>query len=215
MGRIDGAALRLARERSGLTQAELADRAGVSRQIVVTVETGRHAPSVDAALRLARTLGTSVEELFAATVELFDSVVGRVSEGDLVVAGRVAGRVVVHRIDEQGASAGAWMVPDGVIDRALRLFPGGSSEGLVVVGCDPALGVAGSLLHGLGPRRLVPVSASTDVAIEALHAGRCHGVVVHGPEGLLPTAPCAVRRWHLARWQVGLAVSPTPQADNC
>ena len=52
---------RLAR---GLTQAELAARAGVSRQLVVAVETGVNRPAVDAALGLARALGTTVEELF-------------------------------------------------------------------------------------------------------------------------------------------------------
>ena len=29
--------------------------------------------------------------------------------------------------------------------------------------------------------------------------------MVHGPEGQLPTPTIAVRRWHVARWQVGLA----------
>jgi DNA-binding XRE family transcriptional regulator len=49
----------------GMTQAELAARAGVSRQLVAAVEAGRHAPAVDAALGIARALGTTVEELFA------------------------------------------------------------------------------------------------------------------------------------------------------
>ena len=49
----------------GMTQAELAARAGVSRQLVAAVEAGRHAPAVDAALGIARALGTTVEDLFA------------------------------------------------------------------------------------------------------------------------------------------------------
>lgn len=208
MTRIDGSGVRLARERSGLTQAELAKRAGVSRQVVVTAETGRHAPSVEAALRLARSLGASVEELFAAPVEEAEAIVRVVAEDDLVIAGRVDGRVVVHRVDEQGAASGGWIVPDGQIEGGLRLFPEGSSAGLVVVGCDPALGIAGVLLAGRGERRLVAVSASTGAAVDALGAGRCHGVLVHGPETSLPAPPCAVRRWHLARWQVGVAMPP-------
>ncbi len=208
MTRIDGSGVRLAREGAGWTQAELAEHAGVSRQVVATIETGRHAPSVDAALRLARSLGASVEDLFAAPVEAAEPIVGVVAEGDLVVAGRVGGRVVVHRVDEQGAASGCWVVPDGQIERGLRLFPGGSNAGLVVVGCDPALGIAGVLLAGGGERRLVAVSASTGAAVDALRAARCHGVLVHGPEGSLPAPPCAVRRWHLARWQVGVAMPP-------
>jgi len=51
----------------------------------------------------------------------------------------------------------------------------------------------------------VPVSASTGAALEALAGRRCHGVLVHGPAGSLPVAPCPVSRWHLARWQIGVA----------
>lgn len=49
---------------AGLTQAELAERAGVSRKTVNTVENGVFVPSTILALSLARALGTTVEELF-------------------------------------------------------------------------------------------------------------------------------------------------------
>ena len=61
--------LRDARERAGLSQAALAARAGISRQAVGAVEAGRHAPSVDTALRLARAVGATVEEVFGAAPE--------------------------------------------------------------------------------------------------------------------------------------------------
>ena len=47
-----------------MTQAELADRAGVSRKTINTVENGVFVPSTLLALSLARALGTSVERLF-------------------------------------------------------------------------------------------------------------------------------------------------------
>jgi putative transcriptional regulator len=47
-----------------MTQAELADAAGVTRQTVVAVEAGDYAPSVYLALAIARRLGSSVEQLF-------------------------------------------------------------------------------------------------------------------------------------------------------
>jgi putative transcriptional regulator len=56
--------VRTARTSAGLTQAELAERAGVSRQTVVAVEAGDYAPSVYLALSLAHHLGTTVEALF-------------------------------------------------------------------------------------------------------------------------------------------------------
>lgn len=56
--------MRAARTAAGLTQAELAGRAGVSRQTVVAVEAGDYAPSVYLALSLARHLDRTVEALF-------------------------------------------------------------------------------------------------------------------------------------------------------
>ncbi len=52
------------RTRLSLTQAELAEHVGVSRKTVNTVENGVFIPSTLLALKLARTLGQSVEALF-------------------------------------------------------------------------------------------------------------------------------------------------------
>lgn len=48
----------------GWTQAELASRAGVSRQTINSIETGRFEPSLTLALRLARLFRTRVEAMF-------------------------------------------------------------------------------------------------------------------------------------------------------
>jgi putative transcriptional regulator len=58
-------AVRVHRLLAELTQAELADRVGVSRQTIVAVESGGYAPSVYLALALAGQLSTTVEALFA------------------------------------------------------------------------------------------------------------------------------------------------------
>ena len=47
-----------------MTQKELADRAGVSRQSIIAVEQGRFRPSVELALRLAEVFEVAVEDLF-------------------------------------------------------------------------------------------------------------------------------------------------------
>ena len=52
------------RGQMGLTQAELAERVGVTRKTVNTVENGVFVPSALLALKLARALGQPVEELF-------------------------------------------------------------------------------------------------------------------------------------------------------
>lgn len=48
----------------GLTQAELADLVGVTRQTIHSIESGKYNPSIELALRLARELGLAVEDLF-------------------------------------------------------------------------------------------------------------------------------------------------------
>lgn len=57
--------LRVQRAIHDLTQAELAERTGVTRKSVNAIEAGRMVPSVLLALKLARALGVSVDTLFS------------------------------------------------------------------------------------------------------------------------------------------------------
>ncbi len=56
--------LKAARAVAGLTQADLADKVGVTRKTINTVENGVFVPSTVLSLKLARALGTTVEALF-------------------------------------------------------------------------------------------------------------------------------------------------------
>ena len=47
-----------------MTQQELADQVGVTRQTILSIERGRYNPSVGLALRLAEAFDVSVEALF-------------------------------------------------------------------------------------------------------------------------------------------------------
>lgn len=47
-----------------LTQAELADRVGMTRQTIIAVEQGRYSPSLEVAFRIARALGAPLEQVF-------------------------------------------------------------------------------------------------------------------------------------------------------
>lgn len=62
--------LRAARAQFGISQAELAHRAGVTRQAVSAIESGKAAPTMTVALRLARVLGRRVDDLFRLVDEL-------------------------------------------------------------------------------------------------------------------------------------------------
>ncbi len=57
-------AVRQHRLMSGLTQEDLADRVGVTRQTILSIEKGKYTPSVALALSLAQVLGATVEALF-------------------------------------------------------------------------------------------------------------------------------------------------------
>jgi len=48
----------------GMTQEELGDAVGLTRQSIIAIEKGRFTPSVHSALILARALNSSVDELF-------------------------------------------------------------------------------------------------------------------------------------------------------
>lgn len=51
-------------ERRGMTQQQLAERVGVTRQTIISIERGKYKPSIELALRLARVFGVPVEALF-------------------------------------------------------------------------------------------------------------------------------------------------------
>jgi putative transcriptional regulator len=66
-GRVGAdSAVRQRRRELRITQAELAEASEVSRQTIIAIEQGDYAPSVFLALRIARTLGSTVEDLFGA-----------------------------------------------------------------------------------------------------------------------------------------------------
>jgi putative transcriptional regulator len=50
---------------SEMTQAELADRIGVTRQTVIAIEQGRYSPSLEAAFKIAGVFGVPLEVVFS------------------------------------------------------------------------------------------------------------------------------------------------------
>lgn len=56
--------LKILREERGLTQKELGEKVGVSRQAINAVETGKFEPSIWLAYDLAQFFGTTIEKIF-------------------------------------------------------------------------------------------------------------------------------------------------------
>jgi len=47
-----------------MTQAELADRVGMTRQTIIAIEQGRYSPSLEVAFKIARVFGVPLDEVF-------------------------------------------------------------------------------------------------------------------------------------------------------
>lgn len=47
-----------------MTQAELADRIGVTRQTVIAIEQARYSPSIEMAFKIARVFGVGLDDVF-------------------------------------------------------------------------------------------------------------------------------------------------------
>jgi putative transcriptional regulator len=52
-----------------MTQQELAEKAGVSRQTIIAIEAGKYSPSLELAFRLAEAFGVEIKEVFAYEVK--------------------------------------------------------------------------------------------------------------------------------------------------
>ncbi len=52
-------------ERDEMTQQDLAERVGVTRQTINAIELGKYSPSLEVAFRIAAALGVRIEEVFS------------------------------------------------------------------------------------------------------------------------------------------------------
>lgn len=126
------------RERVGLTQEELGDRIGLSRSAISKIERDLRGLSLDTALRLASTLGVSVETLMAdaapqeVTATAQDSGAGAPGEFtgrallmELAAAVRASARALEARVTEvEAPEARALELAQKNIERMMQYMPG-------------------------------------------------------------------------------------------
>jgi len=55
---------RLRFDHDEMTQSELAERIGMTRQTVAAIEAGKYSPSLEAAFRIAQVFGVSLDQVF-------------------------------------------------------------------------------------------------------------------------------------------------------
>ncbi|HUT97246.1 MAG TPA: helix-turn-helix transcriptional regulator [Dehalococcoidales bacterium] len=62
--RINNQIRRLRFDHGEMTQEELANRAGCTRQTIIALEQGKYVPSIELAFKIARAFSVSLEEVF-------------------------------------------------------------------------------------------------------------------------------------------------------
>lgn len=220
--------LRHVRERRGITAAELARMSGISRQSVYQIEDGGFVPNTAVALRLARVLQVSVEDLFAAEEEETESPVSAVG---LEAEGLARGQAVkLCRVGEQLTAVPISYVPaylpaaDGVVEacskkrvKVVGPRPADDGKRLLIAGCDPALSLLSDQLRGVGIE-VVAAPASSRKALEWLKQGKVHAAGLHLRDAasgeynlpiirrVLPNTP--VRVVTFAAWEQGIVIAP-------
>ncbi len=199
--------LREWRQRRGLTQQQLAERAGVTRQTIGGLEAGLYGPGVDVALRLARTLGCSVEDLFMLPddSDLSAPLLGERGADGRVALAQLGGRTVARSLQGLGqpaaahgiaASAGA-----GEMVRVHRFE--GVGPALFLAGCDPALGLlCGHIDRSSGSMEARWWNAGNREALSQLQRGAVHASAVHHAAEAASAQP-GIARFRLGNWQMG------------
>ena len=213
--------VRAEREARGLRAAELAERAGLTRQGLHKIESGGAVPNTLVALRLAAALGCSVEALFALPQEQRARSPETTEPGARVQLAAVGG--VLHAYPLGGAEGlshpadGVVTAREGDLLRVRPFAPRPDLSGAVVAGCDPSLGLAAQRATAAGARVLWR-PASSGTALEWLAAGAAHAAGIHlfdAPSGQsnLPFVRAALpearaRLFTLWSWEQGLIVAP-------
>jgi molybdate-binding protein/DNA-binding XRE family transcriptional regulator len=180
--------------RLGLSQQDLANMAGVSRQTIGGVESGQTALSITVALRLAKALGCRVEDLFwldQEAVELEAVPSDAMSQGLplRVSLARIGGRWVAHplvgadalRVELIPADGETMHHPDQeTVTVKLLDDPANLQNTVVVAGCSPALSLWARAAERWHPGLRVHLTfANSTVALKRLCQGEVHIAGVH------------------------------------
>ena len=180
------------RKARGLSAAELAKRVEVSRQTIYAIEDGSFVPNTAVALRLARVLDVSVEEIFALDrtsetgtlkAELLTRASGDTEDGQLVRLCQVNERLLAVPVPGLSMYLPA---ADGTITgksgSRVSVTPAAdvlqNGKRLLVAGCDPALSLLAEALVSSGIE-MIGVPCGSRRALEYLKQGRVHAAGSH------------------------------------
>lgn len=183
------------RQAQALSQKQLADLAGVTRQAISALEANRYSPATSVALQLARALHCRVEDLFSIKQggEIIEGeLLGSLPEGNSPVRAQVTQighRLLVRPLVGAGELASLSATADGLILEAnpdksrvkVKLLKDREAvrRKIVVGGCDPAMFLAGEHVRKHDQDNLVPCLMGSSIALGALKRGEVHVAGIH------------------------------------
>ena len=222
------------RAKRGLAAAKLAAEAGVSRPSIYAIEAGTYLPNTSVSLKLARILGTTVEEIFhlepegQAAAETAEAIV--VGEPKRMSPGHPLRLCFVNKhLIAVPAEAAGWGLPsaDAVLIGPIR---GGKRNAkirilgnswknparILITGCDPSATILANTLQRQGCELVIAYENSSR-SLELLHEGVVHIAGTHlmekvtGKSDLSPITKMFARNsvavFSYAMWQEGLVVA--------
>ena len=221
------------RRKRGLAAAALAESAGISRQTIYAIESGSYVPNTAVALRLARALEASVEDLFALdTPESAAPPPEPVTLLPDAAAPRAGDPMQLCRVDRHTVASPAspvpWYLPtaDAVLVEgshgggrpAVQRFHADCDLGnrILIAGCDPGISVLARHVLRAGVE-LVTAQRNSTQALALLKQGIIHVAGTHlrdeasgesnlpAIHRLFPRKSVAVIS--LAVWEEGLVVA--------
>lgn len=189
--------LREMRVAAGLSQGELAQSAGITRQALYAMEKDQYLPGTEVALQLAHTLGASVEDLFSLNEgrEILEADLPADHSGILtstrVKLATVGNRLMAKPVTELGDVLNYTVPADALILGAtarrkrsvyVQLLKSQKDveKQILVAGCDPAIYLAGEHVRQQGGNAsVIGWNMTSLAALRALKRGDVHVAGIH------------------------------------
>lgn len=181
--------LKTMRLANGLSQGQLAELIGVKRQAIYDIESGKYTPNTAVALRLAKLLHCTVEDLFSdeAGAAIDATLVEEVhAPGTRVAMARIHGKLLAYPLTGKRLLLLEGFEPaDGIMDtgsNSARLLcpPDRLDQSVILYGCDPGFSLlAMHTMREVPHSRIHCLFASSRSALEHLAAGRAHLAGTH------------------------------------
>jgi molybdate-binding protein/DNA-binding XRE family transcriptional regulator len=168
------------RKARGISAIDLAAQVGVTRQAIYAIEAGTYMPNTVVALKLARVLGASVEDLFAIEEESPANEVRPFEPLDEAMPLGPGEPVQVCQVGRRTIGVAptrfpAWLpMADGIVSasgRATMARAPEDSNRLLIAGCDPALSLLARHTREAGID-IILANANSARSLEWLRAGK-------------------------------------------